>query len=68
MRYKRFLAGVAGFGIIVAGCGAASHIKALQPPSVNSSGKIRASRSDTVSSIRIAENSEYLRAANETLK
>jgi hypothetical protein len=40
VRYKRLLAGVAGFGILVAGCGAASHIKALQPPSVNSSGKI----------------------------
>jgi hypothetical protein len=40
MRYKRVLAGVAGLGVIVAGCGAASHIRALQPPSVRSSGKI----------------------------
>jgi hypothetical protein len=36
----RILAGAAGLAVLIAGCGAASHIHALQPPTVKASGKI----------------------------
>jgi hypothetical protein len=36
----RLLAGAAGLAVLIAGCGAAAHIKALQPPTVKALSKI----------------------------